>query len=134
MCTKIDTFNFFFLTPPLPFFYIILFLSQLFAVPVFLSLICLSQTNPNPKLRSSLSIFTCDYLKFSPNLLTSSPLTYTCYTLYLTLEKDQGCAVTSSSKFSGQGHVHSIFQVRCSASDTICRAYHYTGVYLNSCT
>lgn len=73
MCTKIDTFNFFFLPPPLSFFCIILFLSQLFAVPVFLCPICLFQTNPNPKLSSGLSIFTCDYPKFSSSLLTSSP-------------------------------------------------------------
>lgn len=73
MCTKVDVFHLYILPSALPFFLIIPLHSHLYGVPGGLSPLWLTRTNPSLKLRSSPSIFPCDDLKLSPNLLTSSP-------------------------------------------------------------
>lgn len=97
-CAQKQTFHLCILPSALSFFLIIPLHCQLFVIPHVLSPIWLSRTNPSPKLRSNPSILPCDYLKLSPDPLTSSP-----FTLYSNSHRKLSwlpCLVISSSKLA----------------------------------
>lgn len=96
-------------------------------IPHVLSLVLLSRANPSPKLKSNPSIFPCDYLRLSPNLLISSPFTIKQFILKIIV-----IAVSDIQLFQvGWGDQHGIFWVRSLTSGKISRAQACAGVELN---